>query len=93
MKSAIYIQDGLLQFVLTPETEVDKKVLDKIEKAKGLTTCRGSFYECQGGWMRYRQYGINQEERDESLIFVVREEQTRKDLQAIPDVTGDYENT
>ena len=41
MKTAIYIEDGLMQFVLTPQTETDKKVLDTLEKSKTLETYRG----------------------------------------------------
>jgi hypothetical protein len=78
MKSAIYIEQGITQFVLTPESDIDKQVLDQIEKAKGMNTCRGSFYECRGGWMRYKErqgyspYGLNASS-DDSLIFMVRE--------------------
>lgn len=77
MKSAIYIESGLTQFVLTPESEIDKQVLEQIEKAKGLTTARGSFYETRGGWIRYKEhtddYYNRGSEKDQSLIFVIRE--------------------
>ena len=77
MKTAIYVEDGLIQFVLTPETQIDKQVLEQIAKAKGLSTHRGSFYENRGGWIRYREaqeYGHYGVDTDNSLIFVVREE-------------------
>lgn len=53
MKTAIYIQDGTTQLVLTPETEWEKSALGGI--SKNATTARmmtGGFYECQGGWVR-----------------------------------------
>jgi len=75
MKSAIYIESGTTQFVLTPESEIDKQVLDQIERANGLSTCRGSFYETRGGWIRYREHHNNyyNDGKDQSLIFLVRE--------------------
>ncbi len=79
MKTAIYIEDGLLQLVLTPESETDHKVLDTLEGAgEKLQTYRGEFYACQGGWMRQREeypgsmgYTVARS-RDDSLIFVVK---------------------
>lgn len=72
MKSAIYIEDGLLQFVLTPETEIDRKVLDALESSDGLQTFRGEFYGCQGGWTRWSRGASGFETASErSLIFKV----------------------
>ena len=79
MKTAIYIEDGLLQLVLTPQSETDRKVLDTLEGAgEELQTYRGEFYACQGGWTRQREtyesgmgYTIPRS-RDDSLIFVVK---------------------
>jgi len=88
MRSAIYIASGITQFVLTPETDLDKQVLDQIEKAKGLLTLRGSFYETRGGWVRYRErqgmgpFGYDGSSED-SLIFVVREKK-EEEIDAIP---------
>lgn len=53
MKTAIYIQDGTTQLVLTPESAWEKSALGGI--GKNGTPARiisGSFYECQGGWIR-----------------------------------------
>lgn len=75
MKTAIYIEQGLTQFVLTPETDIDRKVIEQLESGQGLETYRGSFYDCRGGWKRqqygYYEYGGSARE-DSSLIFVVR---------------------
>ncbi|KKN23683.1 hypothetical protein LCGC14_0902420 [marine sediment metagenome] len=74
MKTAIYIEDGRTQLVLTPESEIDKKVLKSIEELKDIKVFRGSFYSCQGGWSRWREkyadvYGGVKED-DDSLIIV-----------------------
>ena len=54
MKSAIFIFDNIQQVVLTPESELDKRVLELIEK--GTTgAMRGSVYVTRGGWIRFEQ--------------------------------------
>ena len=76
MKTAIYIEDSILQVVLTPETDEEKAVLSLVEKKEIVEIYRGSFYACQGGWVRqrnfqYSSYGSN--DRDSSLIFVLKQ--------------------
>lgn len=78
MRSAIYIQEGTLQFVLTAESTIDEQVLSALEKAQGLKVLRGSFYETTGGWVRYREgnqtcYDNQWDRSDYSLIFRVDE--------------------
>lgn len=51
MKTAIYLEDGTTQIVLTAETEWEKATLAQIE-GKELQVFRGGFYHCQGGWVR-----------------------------------------
>ena len=62
MKGAIYIENGLTQLVLTPESDFEKNV----------SVYTGGFYHCQGGWVRQREpfqgYGSS---ADESLIMVM----------------------
>ncbi len=71
MKTAIYIEDGLQQFVLTPETDIDKKILDAIQSTD-LKTYRGEFYGCAGGWTRWSgEYYSSDDQSERSLIFVV----------------------
>ena len=74
MKTAIYIEDGRTQFVLTPETEIDKKVLAELQSTD-LKTYRGSFYGCQGGWTRWNESSAWSydcaAQGDQSLIFVI----------------------
>jgi len=64
VKTAIYIEDGILQIVLTPKTTFEKEVCSKIEQSdlENTKIYRGQFYKCQGGWTL-------QGERDYSLIL------------------------
>lgn len=73
MITAIYIEDGLTQLVLTPESDFEKGVISKVEKGEQTVKIyTGEFYHCQGGWVRrrspYQGYGGDQ---DESLIIVM----------------------
>jgi hypothetical protein len=66
MKTAIYIEDGVVQLVLTPESEFEKNALRSFEGASTVTEIKaGQFYPCQGGWTRHEDYGS----RDRSLII------------------------
>lgn len=51
MKIAIYIEDGVTQLILTPDTDWEKAVLAKIEVGN-FKIYRGEFYYCNGGWHR-----------------------------------------
>ncbi len=63
MKTAIYIENGFTQLVLTPETDWEKQVIQCIEDgSQSVQIHRASFYECRGGWTR-------QGTGDESLIL------------------------
>ena len=57
MKTAIYIEDGVTQLVLTAESkheqDVFKAVGDKIDRVKVFN---GSFYGCNGGWIRHSNW-------------------------------------
>lgn len=67
MKTAIYIENGREQVVLTPENDLEKSVLHNIEKAqRQLAIYRGEFYACRGGWTRHRDTSEPQ-----SLIIVL----------------------
>ena len=53
MKTAIYIEQGSTQLVLTPETEWEKSVIGCIEQSSSnVLITRASFYECRGGYYR-----------------------------------------
>jgi hypothetical protein len=67
MKSAIFYQDGTAQVVLTPEDDTDKIVLRKIkEYGSNIKIYEGSFYGCQGGWIRMSE---RSSQYDESIII------------------------
>lgn len=72
MKTAIYIEDGISQVVLTPETEFEQRVIDDLEKGEAALHY-GSFYNCQGGWTRHKAYfptsSYGSDTTDKSLII------------------------
>ncbi len=76
MKIALYIEDGLEQLVLTPESSHEKALLGKLgDPSRVMEIKRGSFYETQGGWTRYAisyrsPYG--EDKNDESTMIVLR---------------------
>lgn len=79
MKIALYIEDGLEQIVLTPDSETEKNILAKIhDNSRSMTIKRGSFYGCQGGWTRWKQTypsfsgTTRDEESDDSTMIVLR---------------------
>lgn len=53
MKTAIYIENGVVQLVLTPEDDFEKSAIGSFE-GKHLNTIVkfGSFYECAGDYYR-----------------------------------------
>ena len=57
MKTAIYVEDGVTQLVLTPETDFERGAMAIITD-KSLTTeiFNGAFYDCRGGWTRQSTY-------------------------------------
>jgi hypothetical protein len=64
MKTAIYIEEGVTQLVLTPENDWEKNVVRNIEtNKKAFEIRRGGFYHCKGGWAR-------EENDSDSLILV-----------------------
>lgn len=80
MKTAIYIEDGVAQLVITPESNFEKNALSTMrEKRLDATIFDGAFYDCRGGWIRQTKYydqhlyGINRESEDKSLIIRVNE--------------------
>jgi len=74
MKTAIYIEDGTVQLVITPESDFEKSAIksfcgEDIESQ----IFNGSFYDCRGGWVRQSEYyqplhGVDVD-KDNSLII------------------------
>ena len=81
MKTAIYIEDRVVQLVITPESEFEKNALSTFqEKPLEAKLFSGSFYDCRGGWVRQNAYhgysnayGNQWDSKDASLILVARE--------------------
>jgi len=84
MKTAIYIESGMLQLVITPESEFEKNAICMFaEDSRPLGVMdgtkldavlfRGSFYDCRGGWARQASYSRNSynngDSEDRSLII------------------------
>lgn len=72
MKVAIYIEQGVTQLVLTPTTDWERAVTDKLVPSGDSTVRvrRGEFYECQGGWFRH---GAFPHANEKSLILRIDE--------------------
>jgi len=77
MKTAIYIEDGVVQLVITPESDFEKNALTTIQDNPiEAEVFSGSFYDCRGGWVRQtrfddqRTFGIS-DSNDKSIILRV----------------------
>lgn len=77
MKTAIYIEDGIVQLVITPENKFEKNALSTLqEKPLEAKIFSGSFYDCRGGWIKQTAYTpasnyppTSQIHQDQSLIL------------------------
>jgi hypothetical protein len=73
MKTAIYIEDGVVQLVLTPESEFEKNALSGFrDKPLDVKLFAGVFYDCRGGWVRQKAYYSNAYGRDEDESLILR---------------------
>jgi len=77
MKTAIYIEDGVTQLVITPESDFEKSTLQMIGDGEVEAKMHnGSFYDCRGGWVRQSHYNahmndLSSDRGDRSLILKV----------------------
>lgn len=72
MKTAIYIEDGVVQLVITPESDFEKSSLRAFEdKPMNAKIFSGSFYDCRGGWVRQKGHYSTEfgDGNDKSLIL------------------------
>lgn len=84
MKIALYIEDGLEQIVLTPDSPSETALLGKLhDGTRELSVYRGSFYECAGGWVRHAK------KDDSSTMIVLRPKPPAREPQPDPDGTSD----
>lgn len=79
MKIALYIEDGLEQIVLTPESDTEKGILGKMhDGSRELNIKKGSFFSCQGGWIRHGVHFSSDtfgrsDTNDESTMIILKE--------------------
>ena len=53
MRTSIYIEGDVIQLVLTPDNDWEKKALGSFhDKAFTAKFFDGAFYDCRGGWTR-----------------------------------------
>ena len=77
MKIALYIENGLEQIVLTPETDTEKGILRKLhEDDRTMEICVGSFYVCEGGWVRFEHH-VGKATDDQSTMIVLHKTEAR----------------
>lgn len=93
MKIALYIEDGLEQIVLTPDSETEKAILGKLhDSSRELSIKRGTFYGCQGGWTRFRErdygYSHRSTKTDDSTMIVLRVRDSDRDPEGAETGTG-----
>jgi hypothetical protein len=74
VKTAIYIEEGVVQLVITPETQFEKNALSSFEeKPLDAKIFSGSFYDCRGGWIRQKEHRDyihkSMDNEDRSLIL------------------------
>lgn len=80
MKTAIYIEDGIVQLVITPESDFEKNAMSSFrEKPLEAKLFVGSFYDCRGGWVRQSEYNMHMndlslDKGDRSLILKIKPE-------------------
>lgn len=83
MKIALYIEDGLEQIVLTPESDTERDILNKLhDGSRTLSIKRGEFYACRGGWIRHQQAYLGTTSGaagDESTLIVLRRAAVEKE--------------
>jgi predicted DNA-binding protein with PD1-like motif len=69
MKTAIYIENGRTQIILTPEDDFEKNIINSVkEKQVEIASFTGTFSECIGGFIR--QYNNKQ-----SLMLLLKEKE------------------
>lgn len=76
MKVALYIEDGLDQIVLTPQTEAERNILARLSEGNvEFSLRRGAFYANQAGYIRERDvnhFMAVRNESGDSTIIVMR---------------------
>lgn len=88
MKTAIYIEDGTVQLVITPESDFEKNALSSFQdhELDAKLYC-GSFYDCRGGWVRQTDYHISGymgsiDNNDKSLILRIKTDEGKQRIES-----------
>lgn len=70
MKTAIYVEDGVTQIVLTPITAFEREVLSRIsrEEIVHVRVAKGRFRPDQEGWQRFGA-GLDGETHEQCLML------------------------
>ncbi len=81
MESTLVIQNNVYQIVLTPQNDIEKTILNLINKNEVNQTIKvGNFNDCKGGWIRYFPSfrGFDSDENSiESLMIILKEKEDR----------------
>lgn len=80
MKTAVYIEDGVEQIVLTAETRFEARALQAllthVADGRQLSVLCGQFYETNGGWLRQSAFPTTAEFKPapkDSVFLVLRD--------------------
>lgn len=70
MRTSIFIEQGDVQLVLTPDTAFERQVLASLLPEGEITACvmRGQFYQCRGGWWMKAEPGYTGESNDSFIL-------------------------
>ena len=71
MKTAIYVEDGFTQIVLTPVTAFEREILSRIsrEEVVHVRVANGSFHRDAEGWQRFIGAGADGEMSEQCLML------------------------
>lgn len=71
MKTAIYVEDGVTQIVLTPVTAFEREVLARVsrEEVVQVRVAKGSFHRDAEGWQRFAGAGMDGEAQEQCLML------------------------
>jgi hypothetical protein len=84
VKTAIYIEDGVVQLVLTPEGKFEKNALAAFEnKPTETRIMHGEFYDCAGGWARHSRPMAHGVTGAASRSLIIRTEAGQKSEQDV----------
>jgi hypothetical protein len=85
MRTAIYIEDGVIQLVLTPDNEWERRAINSFaDKPVNVQIFDGGFYDCRGGWTRQTHHfqhfsGVS---RNDERSLILRINQTNPEAPA-----------